>query len=523
MIHGYAAKICRKSLSENEGMLGPLLALMLAAAQETPGSVSGRVVDAATGQSLAGATVTVCHGRGVPEPRCDSLQARTDGDGVFRIDKMAAGVYDAYASAAGHLESEKRVPFSVSAGNEAGPVTIQLQREGSIRGRVLNPDGTAVMGATVEALSQTRPHHFAVVSRTSTNAQGFYILARLVAGTYTVAVERRDSAVYFLPGTVDPDAAQPVQVNSGQDIESPEIRLRLTGLPAISGKVEGVDEAAPAGKLRLLLYSRSFEIEGAQPRSAQVQADGHFSFRNVGEGEYTIVLEAQRFGTRQQSNLAIQILQKQDLSITDSDVRGLTLSSLPLGTIAGRIQLEHATTEELAGLAPALTLAEPFRIHEFRTAEVAADGSFSFAACQPARYEVRLKSSSEIFPAELDVNGHPASSRFIDLSAGTSATMAVRYERGTASVTGVLRGKTMVGVYLIPNGWTPDDWRAVRWGRVGKDGNFSVANLSPGRYSVVATDKASNTPDEVSSLARDGGEVEVAAGDRKQIEVDGSP
>jgi hypothetical protein len=111
-----------------------------------------------------------------------------------------------------------------------------------------------------------------------------------------------------------------------------------------------VNESAQTGKLRLLLYSRSFEIDDGRPRSTQVQADGHFDFHNVAPGDYTILLEAPRFGIRQQSELAVQILQKQDLSIAGSDVRDLTLSSLPLGTITGRITLEHATAEELAAM-----------------------------------------------------------------------------------------------------------------------------------------------------------------------------
>ena len=255
-------------------------------------------------------------------------------------------------------------------------------------------------------------------------------------------VEQRDSAIYFLPGTMDPDSAQLVQLNSGQNIDGSEIRLPPAQLHAISGKIDGANESAQTGKFKLLLYSRSFEIDDGRPRSSQVQADGHFHFDNVASGDYTIVLEAPRFGIRQQSYLAVQILQKQDLSIASADVPDLTLSSLPLGTITGRIELENATAEELAVLRPGLTLAEPFRIHEFRTAVVAADGSFSFTACQPARYEVRLRSNSAIYPAELDVNGHPASSRFIDLSAGNSTAVSVRYERGTASLVGVLRDRT---------------------------------------------------------------------------------
>jgi hypothetical protein len=132
-------------------MLASLLAFTLAA-QGNTGSLSGRVVDAATGQSLTGATVTVCHGRDVPEPKCDSLQVRTNGDGVFRIDNIAAGLYDAFAAAPRHLIAENRVSFLVSAGQESAPITIQIQPEGSIRGRVLNADGSPVTGAVVESL-----------------------------------------------------------------------------------------------------------------------------------------------------------------------------------------------------------------------------------------------------------------------------------------------------------------------------------------------------------------------------------
>jgi hypothetical protein len=500
-------------------MLLPILAMMLAA-QETTGSVSGRVVDASTGQSVIGATVTVCHGRNVPEPKCDSLTARTNGDGVFRIDNLAAGPYDAYAAAAGHLEPQKRVPFSVSAGQEGSLIMIELQGAGSIRGRLLGADGKPVSGADIEALSQTMPHHFAVVSRSRTNAQGLYTLSKLRAGTYLVAVELRDSAIFFSPGTVDPDAAEPLQINNGQDLESGDIRLRADRLQAIAGKVEGIDESAQPGKLRLLLFSHSFEIDDARARSVEVKENGHFAFSNVAPGDYTIVLEAPRFGIRQPSDLAVQILQKQDVSIGDSDVTDLMLASLPLSTIMGRLELDRATVGELAALSPGVTLAEPFSIHEFRTALVAADGSFLFAACQPARYELRFRSIGGIYPAELNVNGKPASSRFIDLSTGGSTAVSVRYQRGTASVAGVLSKRHVAGVYFIPNGWTPDDWRDLRWASVRKDGTFSLPDLRPGRYSVVPADQTMSAVD-IASLAQDALEFEVGPGERKQIEVKG--
>lgn len=113
--------------------------------------------------------------------------------------------------------------------------------------------------------------------------------------------------------------------------------------------------------------------------------DGRFEFDPVSPGNYTLVLEAPRFGLRQSSELAIQILQKEDVSISGSDIGDLTLAALPLGNVVGRIELDHATPDELSRLQPGLTLAESFHIHEFKRAVAVPDGSFSFPACQPAR------------------------------------------------------------------------------------------------------------------------------------------
>ncbi len=502
-------------------MLIAVLGLLLAS-QAATGSVSGQVQDAATGQPIAGAAVTLCRGHGVPKPRCESYSAVTNADGIFAINSLPADTYDADATAAGHLSVQERVSCTVLPGQQTSNVIIQLPPEATISGRVLKADGTPMGGASLEALLQIGKQRFSAAAQTKADGSGAYTLNQLKSGSYLVAVEPQNSAPYFLPGTTDADAAQAVQLSAGQRYGGAEIRLRPTSLHAVAGKVDGLDALPPATSLHVLVYSRGLQIDDAPPRSAQVAQDGRFEIPNVSSGDYTLVLEAPRFGTRQQSDLAIQVLQKEDVSIGDFDLKDVTLSALPLANVTGRIELDDAKPEERAHLQPGLALVEPFRIHEFKKAVVAADGSFSFAACQPARYELRLYSTAGLYVAEVDVNGTAVSSRVLDFSAGNGATLTLRYERGTAALAGTVQGRRTAGVYLIPADWVPDDWREVRWVNTRADGAFSFTNLRPGEYSAIAVDKQVSDPADMRSLAARGTTIEFAPGEQKRMDLKNS-
>ncbi|HVK06370.1 MAG TPA: carboxypeptidase regulatory-like domain-containing protein [Armatimonadaceae bacterium] len=86
----------------------------------TWGGVSGRVVDAATGAGLSGATVRLSDGGSSP------LSATADGSGAFSFPKAPAGSKTLTASAAGYVDGSQSV--TVAAGTTVTDVRVALQK-----------------------------------------------------------------------------------------------------------------------------------------------------------------------------------------------------------------------------------------------------------------------------------------------------------------------------------------------------------------------------------------------------------
>ena len=84
---------------------------------------------------------------GLGEPIEDSTMARTDRKGRFRVGGVPAGKSDLIVYATGH--GPRAVPVRI--GPRTGPVDIELQPGGTIRGQVVDPEGKPVEGARATA------------------------------------------------------------------------------------------------------------------------------------------------------------------------------------------------------------------------------------------------------------------------------------------------------------------------------------------------------------------------------------
>mgnify|MGYP001770869544 CR=1 FL=1 len=152
-----------------------------------PGTIAGQVVDAQTGQGIAGAVVEVI------SAGTTIASATTDPQGNFTISNVPVGVYTVQATAPNYKPaSVTGVQVQTAATTR---ITIQLARAqpGSISGRVTRSDGTPVGGVTVEVVqpatgevvaSGITEDRFTVVGGYQRN----YLITNVPLGTYTVKV-----------------------------------------------------------------------------------------------------------------------------------------------------------------------------------------------------------------------------------------------------------------------------------------------------------------------------------------------
>ena len=180
------------------------------------GVVMGRVVDAATGQPIAEAIVTL-----EPDPR-DQAQAMaalqqmrssgspdmagmlgqmprqnrtlTDADGIFVVEEVRKGTLNFHAEARGYLSGAAEKPVDLPEGGRAIDVKIALNRGAVVSGTVLDDRGEPAVGATVYVYGGSATGTSVRTQQESgkTDDRGAYRVAQLPPGDYVVGVPQME-------------------------------------------------------------------------------------------------------------------------------------------------------------------------------------------------------------------------------------------------------------------------------------------------------------------------------------------
>jgi hypothetical protein len=202
---------------------------------ETGLAISGRVLGE-SGSPIASATVNAFPSvRAVAMAMGDrTLEAETDGEGGFVVAGLPEGVYNVFAHAQGFGFSKPMVAES-----GAVNVTITLRPAGTIRGTVVDPEGSPV--SSFRALARSSEQHG--TGRTSRqDAEGAFALDDVPEGEYAVEIVSQD----FMPEVVSS-----VRVTAGTVSELGAIRLRRGG--RIEGTVvNGSEEPVPGASVRVV-------------------------------------------------------------------------------------------------------------------------------------------------------------------------------------------------------------------------------------------------------------------------------
>jgi len=226
-----------------------------------PGAIAGTVTDAATGATIAGATVTD-----------GTRSATSDANGGYSIANVPAGTYTVTATASGYNSASQSVQVTAGQTSTANFVLSPPPAPGAIAGTVKDAaTGATIAGATVT--DGTR-------SATS-NANGGYSIASVPAGTYTVTAT---ASGYN-------SASQSVQVTAGQTSTANFV----LSAPPPPGAIAGTVRDAATGAT----------IAGATVKvgvaSTTTDASGQYVLSDLTEGSYTETVSASGYADVSQS------------------------------------------------------------------------------------------------------------------------------------------------------------------------------------------------------------------------------
>lgn len=545
-------------------LAGPSAVTLQTAAQAPPrdparapssgtASVRGMVVDEPSGVPIGGARVTIAAAAGISLNPWGAqpfhLETTSGDDGRFELNGLPAGDFIVRAAPgemrATHLprivgqESSSLFPtgpsLTLASGEEEADMRIALPRALAIEGRVLNESGEPMAGVSVSAAPASGG--FGRGAARHTDDRGRFRLFGLAPGRYRVCAEPSPDSSSRRMSVPGGDLLQeghdrsctpePVALASG-DTPSVLIHARRVGAFTLSGTVTSATGADLTEAWVSVMRLQDDGNIGSVPANWR---EGRLVARGLLPGDYMIQVS---LGAPDDSGRSIvRERAAVPVKIESADVTGLSIVTIPPGTVSGRVERDPRARGPLT--APLVVRARaplsPVRyvLNAPTEAKVARDGTFQLTGLfgplviglpdAPAGWFV-----ASVRHGDDDITEQPREFRagderplVITLS-DRAATLRVRPVDGD--------GKPRLDAQVLLFPADPRRWGAVSPRTVGyrPDGFVDLKAQKPGEYLVVAVSIADLLgrllrSETIESLARLGRPVTLVEGARLAMDL----
>ena len=475
------------------------------------GTISGQVLDAATGQPIKMALLQL-------RPETESTrpsQSRADDSGTYSLDNIAPGRYRLSAVRNGYLRQEygakspnhPGVLLDVRSGQNLSDLMIRLTAQAAISGKVVDDRGEAIVNVSVQAMRYGFANgktQLSVTKGALTNDLGEYRIFGLPPGRYYISAVAQDLSPapalaskedaesdgfvpVFYPGATDAGGAASIEVSGGQDYRGADLRLVRTHTVRIRGVVQS---AVPgkAGRFMIRLMPPNSGIFGivAGKFTSSIGPKGEFELQNVAPGSYVLsaeyIVNGNRYSTRQLLDVGASVPESVRLVIG------------PGTEISGRVRIGDGTSESLSAVRIKLTPSDS-TMFESKEALVSADGSFAFLHVAADTYTVEVRNLPDgaylksIRLGDQDV----LKSHLLVPEGGVGAKLEVVGSKNGGKIDGAVvtaeqKPAPGISVVVVPD--TEDAIRSDLLRLVSSDqhGVFSVSGVAPGKYRAFAVE-----------------------------------
>jgi 5-hydroxyisourate hydrolase-like protein (transthyretin family) len=487
-------------------------------------SISGRVVNALTGQPVSGARVAIARvTQGTDRDITQSIN--TGADGRFAFNGLSRGKYSLMATAHGYslqyFEHHDPYATAIAVGPDlnSGGLVFRLEPDAAVEGTVSDDNNDPIQYAMVrlfqrsteQGLQKTEP-----VNQAQTDDQGHYHLGHLEPGTYYLAVSakpwyaqnfrnaqanedngkdnssqpasQRDAAnldvtypLTFYAGAVDSGAANPLQLAPGEHVTAD---VSLHAIPSLHLRVHtGSAESAVLGRMIFpRVWQRTFEgyLDSVANAPDSWVAPGVIEISGLAPGHYIVEVPASA-GVSEKGNTRgwyreIDLAGDADINVSESpgfaNVSGVILFPTRVPARAS-LQIADVATGE-----------------SFHS-EINQQGEFSFSSdnVRPGHYQVGLDAAGGFSLIKLAATGATVKGRSIEIGSGATVRISGIATQAAANVTGTAmrEGEPFSGAMIV---LVPQDPRnnlpLFRRDQSDSDGTFTLANVVPGQYSILA-------------------------------------
>ena len=470
--------------------------------------IAGTLVNAVTGDPVSGAVVAVLDSDGTRR----IASTETSDDGKFALDGLGAAKYALTASKRGYITGSYMQHGEYSSAVVTGPeheterLVFRLEPTATIYGAVTADSGDAVQGATVLLFAKPKGHEpgarIAEAGSVETDDTGAYEFAHLEAGTYYVVVQARpwyaihrvfastqavssnDAAsaldvaypITYYDSNTDEASAAPIALTAGSRVEA---NIDLHAVPALHLKIQAprkADGTLAVPELRETLFGVAISggVESEQPvfhtGAGIMEVDG------LAPGRY----ELTQGNPRRVAELDAETSESVDPSLGTSAV-----------TVTGT--LVSAAGAPLGGEARAILTPADGKAGRSEMNARVEQGSFGFTAVTSGSWTLRVVGDEHELPIESITLGDRkvAGNRFTVTD--QPIALKVTVDENPLRVEGFAKkdGKGMAGamVVLVPKNLALFPALARR-DQSDSDGSFSLRDVAPGVYTVVAIENA---------------------------------
>lgn len=198
-------------------------------------------------------------------------------DGSFRITGLQEGRWAIEIEARGYVQTEDKPVVEVP--HLGDPVIVRVERAGSAAGVVLDPEGSPVAEAVVNAQLRAGTGGLfgdnGVLASAITDAKGAFVVENLRAGTASLVAQKEDQA------SSEP---LPIMVEPAQRLDGLVLRLRRGG--RLTGEVFDKRGAPAAGR-----EIQIFGLGGSDHRQATTDDAGAFAVESLSPGSYQVMMQ----------------------------------------------------------------------------------------------------------------------------------------------------------------------------------------------------------------------------------------
>lgn len=341
------------------------------------GAISGRVVEAQSGQPLANVGVLLAELKGRT-----GAQTTTDTEGFYHFGQLPESDYAVHVVdplyrracyGATDVAQLQCGPIAVIRDQTRTGIDLRVVLGAVLRGRVVDVDGRAVSGATVRTTIDPSRPAVAIPSAADTKPDGTFELLNLPSGDVVLSLDMPLTAdmprapTVFYPGVVSREDAEAIRVTEG--LVTSDITFRFFKVANRSLTTRISTPAAGATEVRAYLY----RVEPRMRREIVLDADHAGNVRGLLEGRYYVAAQAHQDG---------EALVAYEVADVVHDAVEVALLLTEPGRIAGKVIAERGSPPPLTDLRVAANWInddgeeiDPVSISEV---ELAPDGSFRF-------------------------------------------------------------------------------------------------------------------------------------------------